>query len=878
MDKLGSGSTGVVYRAIDENLRRPVALKILPAELAFDGTGRARLLREARAAAAITHPNIATIFEVGEDGGRTYIAMELVDGESLRERLLRGRPSIAEATTIGLQVARGLGAAHDKGFVHRDLKPENVMITPDGVVKVLDFGLAKGLLDVVASELGRPDTGAQMTVEGVLLGTPAYMSPEQALGERVGVASDVFSLGVVLYEMLAGARPFTGVTLQQLLVAIVRDTPAPLREASPEIDPELAAVVMRCLSKDVASRFANGSQVAQQLADSMSEPPSPPRRSPRVGELTAPRGRSSLVAPPGVRSRATRMSLGAAAIGVLVPVALWSLRGSEPRVVTPSVVPQPSASAALPRARALAASSGDNVTVAAALSPDASLVCFVDAEGFWLQPTDGGARQRLGIPHRPGDEARLFFFPDGRRVLASVGQYGRRTNWIAAVDGSPGERQAERLGDVVGLSPDGTRVVVATADTLELHDLTGARLLTLAPTVKGHWIAPVRFSPDGQKIAYVDGHDLRVTSIDGATTQRLMVEPRLNMGGLSTLAWPSPDRILFGSNAGERGSVSVGEIHVDQEGRPIAPARTIWTGRGVALDSLTTAGDRMAFILIDSEAGISVGSLHGSESLATALSTQLLSADQPESEPAIGWIPDGRVVFVANDRSVHARSMQGSDGARLAAARSLLEVLRTGAIVYARDAEDMPGGSARVFIKASDQAEVALSLWAGNTPLLRCAAGDPARCVLAGAGTSQSLSLVNLRTERPWRPPVDAPCETVRNVDVAPAGNSVAVICMDGSVQLVDTRTAVHETLAVHPALTFQSLSFAPDGKSLYLTGVNGETASFGLVESDLQGHGRLLAGSNSRWFYSPRVSPDGKSLAVAERVYRTSLWLLEPR
>jgi serine/threonine protein kinase len=244
LGRLGRGGMGVVYRAHDETLQRDVALKLLP-EANDDGERRQRFLREARAAAGITHPNVAVVHQVGEADGRAYIAMELVDGESLRRTLGRRRLDPRAALDLATQIARGLGAAHARGIVHRDLKPENVMITPAGVVKLLDFGLAKSI-DSGDRDIGEATTEPFVTSgAGRVLGTPAYMSPEQATGEALDVRSDVFTFGVVLYEMLSGARPFSGTTTSALLIAIARDMPTPLRSRVPDVDENVAVVVAR---------------------------------------------------------------------------------------------------------------------------------------------------------------------------------------------------------------------------------------------------------------------------------------------------------------------------------------------------------------------------------------------------------------------------------------------------------------------------------------------------------------------------------------------------------------------------------------------------------------------------------------------------------
>ncbi len=271
--KLGEGGMGVVYRATDERLRREVALKVLPQPLAADPERRRRFLREARAAAAVTHNNIATVLDIGEADDHVFIAMELVLGQTLRDHMAPGLTH-AEALRIATEVARGLAKAHEKGVVHRDLKPENVMVTPDGDVKILDFGLAK-LLDPrapsadVAPMAAAPANASHVTAtaEGRILGTPAYMSPEQAEGRAdIDARSDVFSFGVMLYEMLAGVRPFDGATSVAIMYAVLHREPRPLVELCPEAPGAALAVVARCLKKERAERFASAGEVLAALA------------------------------------------------------------------------------------------------------------------------------------------------------------------------------------------------------------------------------------------------------------------------------------------------------------------------------------------------------------------------------------------------------------------------------------------------------------------------------------------------------------------------------------------------------------------------------------------------------------------------------------
>jgi dienelactone hydrolase len=266
--KLGEGGMGVLYRARDTRLGRTVAIKLLRPETVADPERARRLMQEARAASALNHPNIVTVHDIGDDGGRgTWIAMEFLDGESLRQRLARGPLPVAEAVRISVDVARGLAAAHAAGIVHRDVKPANVMVTESGIVKVLDFGLAKrDASPKPGGDSVSPTLSAEVaTAAGVIVGTPAYMSPEQVEGRGADARSDVFSFGAMLYEMLTARRPFEGATELSLLSSILKEAPPPVRSLRPEVDPRLEAVVARCLAKDPAERYTSAQALLPEL-------------------------------------------------------------------------------------------------------------------------------------------------------------------------------------------------------------------------------------------------------------------------------------------------------------------------------------------------------------------------------------------------------------------------------------------------------------------------------------------------------------------------------------------------------------------------------------------------------------------------------------
>src|ERR1700728_3279812 len=267
LERLGSGGMGVVYRARDEKLGREVAIKMLQPEVLAGEEARGRFRREARALAKLNHAHIAAVHDVLEQEGADFIVMELVAGESLAAKLKAGALPVREATTIALQVAEALEEAHEQGVIHRDLKPANVMITPKGQAKVLDFGLAKLLSTAEATQSMAETQGA--------MGTPLYMSPEQALGKAADERTDLWSLGVLYYETLTGATPFHGASALAVLEAITTDPFKPVREVRPEVPAAAEQIVTRALEKDPSRRYATASAMKQDLADLLARISSP---------------------------------------------------------------------------------------------------------------------------------------------------------------------------------------------------------------------------------------------------------------------------------------------------------------------------------------------------------------------------------------------------------------------------------------------------------------------------------------------------------------------------------------------------------------------------------------------------------------------------
>ena len=320
---LGAGGMGVVYRARDSRLRRDVAIKVLPTAFSGDADRLQRFEQEARAAAALNHPNILAVHDIGTEGNAPFIVSELLDGATLRERLLAGPVPVRKAVSYAVAVARGLAAAHEKGITHRDLKPENLFITADDRVKILDFGLAK----LASSESAAAGTSALQTAPppteaGVVLGTVGYMAPEQVRGMAADHRADLFALGVVLYELLSGLRAFRRDTPAETMTAILNDDPPDLGGTGRAIPPALLRIVDRCLEKSPAARFQTASDLAFALE-----------------ALSDASGSAKAVGPSPRAARRTRewvaWAIAALLLLTLAPVAFQRLR-EQPTVVRPT--------------------------------------------------------------------------------------------------------------------------------------------------------------------------------------------------------------------------------------------------------------------------------------------------------------------------------------------------------------------------------------------------------------------------------------------------------------------------------------------------------------------------------------------------------------
>jgi len=540
---LGAGGMGEVYRARDPKLGRDVAVKVLPDIVADSLEHRARFEREARAIAALSHPNVLTIFDFGTSDGHAYAVMELLDGETLRDRLAAGPVSLRKALDYGAQIAHGLAAAHAKGIVHRDLKPENVFILPSGLVKVLDFSLARLVGDRSTPDAEAPTT-PHRTDPGTVMGTAGYMAPEQVRGERADHRADIFALGCVLYEMLTGTRAFRRATELETMYAILNEEPPKLARSDGEFPLGLDRIVRRCLEKNPLERFESAHDLAFDLESKLSE--STPAHGPVGLAEERPRRMAALVA---AALAASMLAVGLVA-GLLAGRAGWGAgRQGEPSFTRLTY--------------------GRGIVRSARFAPDGKTVVYGAAWNgqptrLFITRTETAESRPLGLPNAEI----LAISPTGEMAVSIDHTYegwmGHGTLARAPLLGGSAREILEPVREA-DWTPDGSAfAVVRRVDGRERVEWPMGNVLYET----GGYVSHLRLSPTGDRLAFAD-HPLfsddvgyvTVMGLDGARTRLT----ELWGAGLRSLAWgPDGKEIWYtASRAGENAALRA----VDLSGR-----------------------------------------------------------------------------------------------------------------------------------------------------------------------------------------------------------------------------------------------------------------------------------------------------------------------
>ena len=644
--KLGQGGMGVVFLARDARLGRSVALKLLHSSLTQDANRVRRFQQEARAASALNHPNIITIYEVGQLAGQDYIAAEFIEGPTLREMLGRGPLGLRDTLEVVTQVAHALEAAHQAGIVHRDIKPENLMLRSDGYAKVLDFGLAKlteqehALGETKASE---EDIG--QTNPGMVLGTVSYMSPEQALGRVVDRRSDLFSLGVVLYELLAGVPPFKGHRTAALLDAIIHHDPLPLTELRSGLPPELDRIVTRALEKDRELRYQTAGDLRADLKRLQREVETFPLRTSAATKRHS-QAANLLHSDRWSNRRHAKMASAAGVVVLLVALSCWWL-------LTNQSAGKPSATLPWSRASATQLTDYPGEELFPHLSPDGKSYVYVRVnQGHWdiyQQRVSSSTALNL-TANSPTDNYQPAFSPNGEQIAFRSERKGGGLFVMGALGESV--RQLATFGYHPAWSPDGKEIVCSTDFALDpaartregrlvvLNVATGARreLATDHDAVQPQW------SPHGWRIVY--------WSKDRNSQRDLWSVPAPGQGGApkrltndAELDWNpvwSPDGKYIYFLSQRKGAPSLWRIPVEEvSGQVLGPPEAVFGPLAQIWQmSFSHDGRRLLYVERQAREHLYAAAFDPAKQTVSGPTVPLVAGSKPAFQPAVS--PDGQ--------------------------------------------------------------------------------------------------------------------------------------------------------------------------------------------------------------------------------------------
>ena len=631
---LGAGGMGEVYRARDHRLARDVALKLLPSETVADPAARARLVREAQTASALNHPHVCTIHEIGEADGRVYLAMELVTGKPVSQLIPRQGLPVETVLRYGAQIAQALAHAHERGVVHRDLTSANLMITPDGMVKVLDFGIARR---TSTESAGASSVATTVARTGVIAGTPHYLAPEVLRGEKAGPQSDLWALGVLLYEMATGEVPFQGRTPFELSAAILGDPPSPLPARVPA---GLRALILRCLAKEPSQRYRNAGEVRAALEALQSDAAAPVFDRPTAGRRWM------------VRAGAGLLVAGlAVAAGWLALEHPWRTKELKQRQLT--------------------SNPADNPVGYGAISPDGKTLAVVDQSGLSLRAIDTGESHPLKLPEGFTSAGSIFpvmdWFPDGSRLLVSGSMAGGTPcEWAVPVLGGRAHLILNG-GNLATISRDGSHLAYVrngkNGDEIWCSGPDGEDPRRIASSDSSGTITTwAAWSPGGRRVAYAraligpGGGDVWLESCDleGHRRRILSDTPQQRMHPFAISAWLPDGRLVFGLSDPPpgQGDMNLWSLRVDPgSGAPFGKPHRITQWQRLSLVGPTGAsadGHRLSVGVLEYQSDCFIGRIAGGDSSLQHL-TRLTLDDRMDLQPS--WLPDGKAILFASDRN-----------------------------------------------------------------------------------------------------------------------------------------------------------------------------------------------------------------------------------
>jgi Tol biopolymer transport system component len=845
--QIGAGGMGAVYLAHDVKLGRAVAIKVLSGDFGADHARTRRFEQEARAASALSHPNVCVVHALGEtDNGQPFIAMEYVEGQTLRERLQAAPPTLREILDLAIQVAAGVEAAHALGIVHRDLKPENVMVRQDGLVKVLDFGLAKLAAGGLPAEVPEATRTLVQTDAGVVMGTFTYMAPEQARGREVDARADIWALGVIVYELVARRAPFTGDTRSDVLAAILEREPPPLDRLDPRVPHELQRIVGKGLRKDRAQRYQTMTDLRldleslrSELQSTSSEASATPQAAPLPQPTPPPMRRESSAEflLTGLARHRLATAIGLIAIAVATAGLAWRLRRAPEQAVVPA--------AARVERNLTRLTFGPGLQTDPSLSPDGRFLAYAaDRAGnfdIWVQPVAGG--DPVQVTKDPEPDTQPAWSPDGSTIVYRSEKGGGGLFAVPALGGP--SRRLTTFGERPVWSWDGARVFFQVGAFLNVGEgqvraysvaAEGGTPEALAATVLEHgtwkWIAQ---HPDGRLSAMGTHERLGSGFFTFSRTGEHLVKSNTAAVPLLISGNQFDRGRFFWNHAGTRLYLEA-HLNVDNLWRvDVDPVTLDWrgaerltTGGGSDIDAVLSADEsRLAYVQQSSSARLWSFPLD-------AAAGRLKGEGRPFSEDGArgsDLTPDGSAAVYGLVRAGAGRTdvwlhRFDSDTAQLLVPNAWHPTWAPDgrSVVYVKSQKDQP----TLVLRAPDGTERQLRPWSRDRVLLPSQGLPGTQSMLVTALGNESAPLwlwhVERSSETPQRVLLDRPRTNVWQPRVSPDGRWIAFLLETvGSPDPPRIRVArlgntpVTEWIDGLPSLpNSDKPRWGPDGRTLY--------------------------------------------------------------